>query len=171
MKFAGTWVDPATYKQLVAAKRNGIVNPLVARQEARRVGLDFALACAVLEQESAGGHNIFGHDPTIWAGGGEVTESKYLAYKHQRQASGNRLMQGVGPMQLTWWSTQDRADAYGGCWNVRFNMRVGFETLASNVHRYGLWSGVRAYNGSGPAADNYANTVMARYKKWQGILG
>lgn len=150
-----------------AMRRYGIRNPHVAYQEAVRAHLNIALACALLEQESGGGINEFGHDPTICVGWGTVTRLKYAAYKARRRLSGNRLMQGVGPCQLTWWSTQDQADAEGGCWKPRFNMRVGFAHLAYNIRRYGLKAGVAAYNGSGPAAQRYAEHVLAKEAIWR----
>lgn len=164
--------DLVLYRRL---RKYGIVNPLYCMLEARRanrlagnpVEHPVALAAAVLDQESGGGANVFGHDPTIWVGAGAVTKRKYLAYKRDRQRSGNRLMQGVGPLQLTWYSYQDKADSYGGCWNPRYNMRVGFEKLFNGVRRYGLRSGIRAYNGSGPAAERYADTVLNRFSLWQ----
>lgn len=150
-------------RRIAAMRRAGIVNPVWTYLEARRAGLPLRLACALLDQESGGGHNVFGHDPSIYAGAGAVTEAKYRAYKAAR---GQTRMQGVGPCQLTWWSTQDKADYYGGCWKPRFNMRVGFELLAGNIRRYGLRDGIRAYNGSGPAAEHYATSVLNRAALW-----
>lgn len=158
---------PRDSARILRARRAGIVNPLIAWQEAKLLGLPFALLCAVLDQETGGGHNVFGHDPTICVGAGAVTKAKYLAY---REARGTTHMQGVGPMQLTWWSTQDKADALGGCWLPRCNIRVGAGALSYNVTRYGLDAGVAAYNGSGVAATNYATRVIARYDKWKRIL-
>jgi hypothetical protein len=104
----------------------GIDSPRIAIQEAKRAGLPLELACALLEKESGGGANVYGHDPSIFSGAGQVTRENYAQYKKQRIASGNRKMQGVGPCQLTWWEFQDQADAQGGCWRPRYNMRVGF---------------------------------------------
>ncbi len=161
-----------TAAHLIGAMRaHGILNADIAYAEARRAGLPLNLACALLDQESGGGRNVFGSDPTIFIGAGQVTRLKYLAYKARRRASGNRLMQGVGPCQLTWFSTQDEADTAGGCWIPRFNMRVGFRHLAWNIRRYGLYAGVRAYNGSGPAAEHYARTVLDRAHTWATRLG
>jgi hypothetical protein len=148
-------------------RAHGIVNPLIAYEEAVRSRLPLDLACALLDQESGGGRNVFGHDPTICVGWGSVTYLKYVAYRIRRRNSGNRLMQGVGPVQLTWWSTQDEADREGGCWRPRFNMRVGFRHLHYNVLRYGLHPGVAAYNGSGPAAQHYADVVLERADVWK----
>jgi hypothetical protein len=130
--------------------------------EARRAGIPVSLGFALVEQES-GFRNVFGHDPTIYVGAGKVTKSKYLAYKRAR---GTRHMQGVGPCQLTWWQTQDAADALGGCWVPRHNIRQAFATLARNIKANGLHDGVRAYNGSGPKAEAYAGSVLAKQARW-----
>lgn len=147
----------------------GIDNSLRAFWEARRAGISPSLAAAILEQES-GGQNVFGHDPTIFIGAGEVTKAKYLAYRERRRASGNRLMQGVGPMQLTWWEFQDGADRLGGAWVVKYNLRYGYGRLADLTNRYGTWEGVERYNGSGAAAVAYRRSVKTRYDKWHNRL-
>jgi hypothetical protein len=147
------------------ARRAGLRNPWKALREARAAGIGPALALAMIEQES-GGANVFGHDKTIFVGAGEVTREKYLAYKRQRGVRGEGGMQGVGPMQLTFWSTQDTADMMGGCWKPRINCRVGLRTLAFNIHAHGLRSGIMHYNGSGPKAEQYMRSVLARRAKW-----
>lgn len=147
------------------AKKHGLQNSLRALWEARSAGISPALALAMLEQES-GGRNVFGHDPTIFRGAGEVTRSKYIAYRTQRRNSGNRLMQGVGPLQLTWWEFQDGADKLGGCWIPKYNLRYGYRRLRSLIRTYGMWDGVRRYNGSGPNAERYRREVKEKYEKW-----
>lgn len=151
------------------AADHGLKNSLRALWEARAVDISPSLALAILEQES-GGRNVFGHDPTIFVGAGEVTKEKYLRYRAQRRASGNRLMQGVGPMQLTWWEFQDEADRLGGCWVVKYNMRTGYRRLARLIDEHGTWEGVKRYNGSGAAAEAYKRSVRARYEKWHDRL-
>ena len=148
----------------------GIVGPRTAVREAKRAGLPLELACALLEKESSGGRNVFGHDPTIFIGAGKVTREKYADYKRRRIASGNKLMQGVGPCQLTWWELQDAADAAGGCWHPEINMRVGFRHLAALVGRYGRSEGARRYNGSGPAAEAYSRDLLAKARRWEEIV-
>lgn len=131
--------------------------------EARRAGIPISLGFALIQQESDF-RNIFGSDPTIYIGAGEVTKKKYLGYKGAR---GHTRMQGVGPAQLTWWEFQDRADAYGGCWIPKYNIRVGFEVVSANIKRHGsTLVGLRAYNGSGSAAERYALQVQWRAKQW-----
>jgi hypothetical protein len=153
-------------KYYLRAKRAGARYPRKIIEEARREGVGLALAFAVCEQET-GFRNVFGHDPTIFAGAGRVTRRKYRAYKRAR---GTTRMQGVGPMQLTWWATQDLADREGGCWRPRFNIRIGLRQLAQNIRAHGETQGIAAYNGSGPQAQAYARSVLVRRGRWRNIL-
>lgn len=158
-------------------KKAGIEIPGIAYEEAKRAGLELAVLCAVLEQETGGGRNVYGHDRDssgriIWhgkAGTVVVTKKNYAEYKRFRDRAGKPpygRMQGVGPMQLTWYTYQDSADRQGGCWNPRANVRVGAGILARNVERSGLWAALRAYNGS----SHYADEVMRRVMKWRRLL-
>jgi hypothetical protein len=157
---------------LIARMReNGIVNPRLTLQAARKAHLPIAVACAFLEQESSKGQNVFGHDPTIFAGAGAVTEAKYREYKKQRGPDGKGGMQGVGPMQLTFFTFQDAADDLGGCWKPLHNMTVGFQHAADLIRRQGLRLGIKAYNGSGPAADRYADHMLSLIRQWEQALG
>ena len=151
-------------------RAGGIVAPRTTVREARRAGLRLDLACAMLEKESSGGRNVYGHDPTIFKGRGKVTRANYAEYKRRRIASGNKAMQGVGPCQLTWWELQDTADAQGGCWRPEINMRVGFGQLAALVMRHGEAEGARRYNGSGAAAEAYSRDLMAKARRWKAIV-
>src|SRR4051812_16663004 len=102
-------------------RRRGLKHPRWMVEEARTIGLPLAYALAFLEKESTGrdrdgtvrfGLNLFGHDPVANpVRGGVVTHRRYDEYKaHRRRGLG---MQGVGPMQLTWWEFQDIADEEG----------------------------------------------------------
>src|SRR5687768_10363640 len=147
--------------QIQTAKRNGIVIPVRAYRAAEKAGIPYAVACAFLMQESAGGQNVFGHDPTQFVGAGKVTKKKYLTYRERRRAG--KGMQGVGPMQLTWWEFQDAADEMGGCWKPYVNMLFAFQLLARYREAHGNWrDAARQYNGSGPAAEAYADRVKQR---------
>jgi hypothetical protein len=150
------------------AKAHGANYSLRIIREARRAGIPISLGFALVEQES-NFSNVFGHDPTIFAGAGKVTKRKYLEYKRQRGTPGRR-MQGVGPCQLTWWTYQDRADRLGGCWVARHNIRVAFEDLAELVKAHGKREGIKRYNGSGKRADAYAMSVLRRQRRWHDIL-
>lgn len=138
-------------------------------REARAEGVQLSLAFALVEQES-GFQNVFGHDPTIFAGAGKVTKAKYLQYKLRRGPQGRGGMQGVGPCQLTWWETQDAADREGGCWNPTANIRIGLRALAASIRDHGQHAGIARYNGTGAAAERYAEEVEAKQAKWHRIL-
>ena len=60
-------------------REHGVLRPQAVAEEAKRAGLPLPLACALLEKDSGGGRNVFGHDPTIFAGAGEVTRAKYAS--------------------------------------------------------------------------------------------
>ena len=157
---------------IVRMRRIGMRIPVRTLIAARSTGLNLALGCSVLMQESGGGLNEFGHDPTVAVGWGIVTEAKYRAYCRLRDhPAAGRNCQGVGPCQLTAYPFQQRADRAGGCWKPLVNMRVGFGALAENIRRDGLREAVRAYNGSGPAAERYADVVLARAEGYAARLG
>jgi Putative peptidoglycan binding domain len=151
-------------------RAEGVLRPQAVVEEAKRAGLRLPLACALLEKESGGGRNVFGHDPTIFVGAGEVTRAKYREYKKRRVAGGNRQMQGVGPCQLTWWEFQDTADREGGCWRPEVNMRVGFRHLVALINQHGEADGARRYNGSGDAAEAYSRDLLAKARIWEAKL-
>ncbi|TDP91942.1 hypothetical protein EV186_108153 [Labedaea rhizosphaerae] len=134
-------------------------------------GLELAAAVTLLELESGGGHNVWGHDGVdtggIYVKGAEVTKDVYLKYKARRHELG---LQGVGPTQLTSAGFQDKADDAGGCWDWRVNCSVGFGILAAHVSGHGLHDGFRRYNGSGDAAERYADKADAGVKRWRGLL-
>ena len=167
--------DPKLIQRLQAG---GIKAPEMAIAEARNAGLDLAYACALLQKESGGGANVFGHDRDgngryifpARDGAVPVTEELYREYKRRRKASGNRMMQGVGPAQLTWWEFQDEADREGGCWKPAVNMRVGFRRLAALMRQHGEADGARRYNGSGSAAVAYSADLREKARAWQARL-
>ena len=165
-------LSPADELRAKVLSKHGILMPKRCIIACEETGLPVALGGSILMQESGGGRNVWGHDPTIFVGGfdkknnvnygPEVNEKGYKAYLAQRGAKGEGGMQGVGPVQLTFYSFQDEADALGGCWMPLNNMRVGFGHLAASIRRAGMRLAIVAYNGSGPAAEKYADTVMAR---------
>lgn len=160
--------DPRNLYLALKAKSYGMQNSLRTVIEAKRAGLPVSLGFAMVEQESGDGSNVFGHDQTIFAGRGKVTKALYIMYKAMRKSTGK--MQGVGPLQLTWWELQDEADRLGGCWIPKYNLRVGFTHLADLIKQYGKSEGIRRYNGSGDAAYVYAKSVLAREAKWHARL-
>lgn len=117
------------FQKIAKARNMGCKMSYKAWRASRATGVPMWFICAILEQETSGGRNIFGQDPTIFVRAGEVTKEKYWAYKVERIRSGNRKMQGVGPMQLTWWEFQDEADRAGGCWKPYINILTGARIL------------------------------------------
>lgn len=155
------------------AKKHGMSYARTIADEASKAGLPISLGFALAEQETTTCRNVFGHDPVRNPApkGGKVTKDRYLAYKRWRKQGLG--MQGVGPLQLTWYATQDAADRLYkgfGCAVVRYNLRVGFRTLAALIRTYGYVDGIRRYNGSGPAATAYSRSVRSKATKWHNRL-
>lgn len=152
----------------------GILRAQLVVEIAQAAGLELAAAAAMLEKESSGGRNVWGHDGVATGGaynkGDEVTRDAYMRYR-QAIETGRAGRQGVGPCQLTYGPFQDQADALGGCWDPACNMRVGFRHLQGLIAQFGLRDGVRRYNGSGPAAVAYADDVLRKIDAWRGRLG
>ena len=141
---------------------------------AAAAGLELAAAATLLEKESNGGDNVFGHDAVETGGnyvkGGKVTKEAYLKYKAHRHEFG---AQGVGPTQLTFPGFQDRADARGGTFDFRVNCAVGFEILVDLIRANGVHHGFRIYNG-GPEpsddAESYAKDAVKKLAVWRSRL-
>ncbi len=132
-------------------------------------GLPLSYGLALVEKET-GFRNVFGHDPTSsipvsWRGS-RVTRAKYRVYKAARKRG--RGMQGVGPVQLTWFAFQDQADAVGGCHKPYPNLVVGFRLLASLINQHGKEAGAGAFNGTGPAAEAYGRDWVHKQAAWHG---
>lgn len=162
---------PASLEDILTA--HGIVNAAAVIELAEQAGLELAAAAVLLDKESGGGHAVWGHDAVNTAGtyikGAPVTQADYLAYRTAVQ-EGRIGRQGVGPCQLTWSGYQDQADRLGGCWDWHINCTVGFGALAGAIRTLGLREGFRSFNGSGPAAERYADDAMARLGSWRQLL-
>lgn len=161
-------LEPAALRRIRVMRNNGIVSPVRTFLVARQEKLPLPIACAFLEQESSGGQNVFGHDPTIFVGAGKVTRDKYRRYKQQRDAhlpDGERRMQGVGPMQLTWYEFQDDADKRGGCWRPAKNMAVGFGLIRDYLDEFdgNVVDAGEKYNGN----RSYGHEVRDKVEKWR----
>ena len=151
----------------------------------------FYVVCAFLMQETNGGNNIYGHDvrlvgttkvPQPFYGHGEVTQTNYAIYKGERDrllkepGYGYRRSQGVGPMQLTYWSIQDEADAAGGCWQPWVNITTGIKIIKSyydTARQLGksdkdAWHyAALKWNGK----ESYAVAMDALFAKWKPLVG
>lgn len=158
----------------------GIRRPDVTIRAAAAAGLELAAACVVLMGESGGGQMIWGSDGAratppqetlgIYEFGGPVTRDNYLRY---RAAVKDRRIkrQGVGDVQLTSAEFQDRGDQLGGCWDPYANQLAGFIGLAERIRAHGVRDGFRRYNGSGDAAEAYADRAMKALASWRDLIG
>jgi hypothetical protein len=159
-------------RTVTVLEQNGTQRAAEVIELAALAGLELAAAATLLEKESGGGRNVYGHDGVETGGfytkGGPVTKESYLGYREHRAQLG---AQGVGPTQLTYPPFQDRADRQGGCWDWRVNTRVGFDILSGLIKAKGVRSGFRAYNGSGPSAEVYADDAMKKLRVWRDRLG
>src|SRR5215203_2196312 len=143
-------------------------------REAKRAGLDLALACALVEQE--GGRNIFGCD---W-GPRWTFEPPYCQVPVTPERVRRLLANidsgggsnGVGLTQLTYPPYIREAEALGGAHLPRYQCRVGFRLLKELIEQMGERQGIGAYNGgqSNPVME-YATSVMIRKRQWSRRLG
>jgi RHS repeat-associated protein len=165
-----------------------ILNPRLTVIVASRTHMPITLGCALLTQESCGGYNVWGADSgpgTIFTRGydaknkrywgrrlpcnssRQVTKAGYLEYKRQSGRTGRGGMQGAGPMQLTYYTFQNDADALGGTWRPGVNMRVGFRSIRKDMRSVGLTRALINYNG----ASSYAVSVESLERRWAKALG
>ena len=131
--------DPITFtdeqrRRVGRAAAWGIMPAETAMRVAIWAGMPFYLLCAYLKQETGDGTMKIGSDRT-WMRGvildnvgiTLVDEQLFLIYRCQRADLG---MQGMGSMQLTHFTIQDRADQLGGCWDIVANIATGAEWIA-----------------------------------------
>ena len=141
------------------------VKAVVAAQQ--KTGIPMSYALAMLENETGGGRNEFGGEgtacPAKWYEQ-EVTRFRYTVYKVKRNRGGTP--NGVGPTQITDPALQIEAEHLGGCWKPQYNCEVGFRFLDNLIRDYGTSVGFERYNGSGPAAEAYANRASVKASVW-----
>jgi hypothetical protein len=160
-------VSEVTKKDAVArVKAHGVIVGGSAWDACHRADsrVEYAIVCAVLTQETGGGHNLFGHDPTICVGWGTVTEAKYRQYLAARKRTGQ--VQGVGPTQLTYGGYQDAADKLGGCWVPKNNVLIGVRILHRllAIHKNDLVGALAGYNGSHQYGVSVAHAVRTFWR-------
>src|SRR4051794_35266680 len=93
-------------------------------EEARRAGLDLAVACALVEQES-GGRNIFGCDHGD-VGGQPPYCNQEVTQERVQALIASPYSNGVGLTQLTYYAYVDEAEKLGGAHIPANQCRVGF---------------------------------------------
>lgn len=151
-------------------------NADIIEEEAQKVGLSLALACALVEQES-GGRNIFGCDygdvgDTPPYCGQEVTKHRVQKLRANDYYYG---MNGVGLTQLTWWEFVEEAEELGGAHLPRNQCAVGFKLMNSYADKYENFLEALACYNAGEAnrfsvIDTYAAQLYEKYLTWKELL-
>jgi hypothetical protein len=142
------------------------------------VGLDLATACTTTQMESSG-QMIYGQDPgSEWMNQGPygklweepvTKENATWAYNLIRQG---HTSNGFGIKQLTSPNLIADAMAHGGAWNAEHNCAAGDRFFLSLINESGsLWAAFMHYNGSGPAAQAYADRCVGLVNIWRARLG
>jgi hypothetical protein len=170
----GRGVDDKALVALIDKHLNGMGRVIV--DEAERADLHVDLACALVEQES-NGRNIFGCDHGNV--GDRPPYCHQAATKERVQAlrtggSYRHGMNGIGPVQLTWWEFVEKAEALGGAHIPANNCRVGFTDLVSmlDVEGFGYLEALGAYNAGRSnyqlgITNGYAGAVAAKHRVWK----
>ena len=144
--------------------REGFERPYLTVAAAKKADVSYATAAAHLAMETGNGKNIFGcdHGPGVAFCHEPVTKAKVQALLRSSRAN------GVGPLQLTFKPFVQEADDLGGAHRPYFNMLVGFRILKRNweANGHNLRTAYRLYNGSGPAAERYADTAIRKRQEY-----
>lgn len=132
--------------------------------------LPLPAACALLEKETGGGANVWGHDPGgVFCGlPGVVTEQLFVAFLWEIRHNGRRS-NGVGPTQITYAGHFDVMEKRGlRPWIPMDNMIYGFELLRSEweSHSHDWVAAGTAYNG----AAAYGVDLEKRVQLWRDRL-
>lgn len=153
---------------VLRAKRAGARPALRIYWEAKRAGVPYSWALALVEQES-GWQNVFGGDhgqlpnpaapPFYHVAVTRERVQALKAYVHAGHASN-----GVGLTQLTSIGLIEGADAMGGAHRPVFQLRMGLRFFRSVTG--GDWTQAWRYNG----ARSYQAQILALQKRWHKIV-
>jgi hypothetical protein len=142
-------------------------------EEAQSSGLDLALACALVEQES-GGRNIFGCDHGF-IGDRPPYCHQQITKDRTKKLMDSRFMNGVGLTQLTWFTFVEEAEQLGGAHIPRNQCRVGFQLLKKYREKYPYLEALGAYNAGEEnrrsVLTTYAAQLAERHTKWKALVG
>lgn len=162
----------ATAVDIIAA--NGVHNAAAIVRAAKAVGLEVAIAAAIIQKES-NGRNVYGHDrggvfSTAALGkpaDNLVTEANFRTFVTEISKPG-AVSNGVGPAQITYKGYFPDAAAKGfRLWHAEDNIRYGLGLFASHLRGSGdIVEAGRAYNGARQYGVDLAGMVPA----WRGRL-
>jgi hypothetical protein len=163
------------HKQIIATiddRLNGHGQVIV--EEAERAGLDLALACALVEQES-GGRNIFGCDLGPVRDRPPYCHHEVTQERVKKLIASPPMMNGVGLTQLTWFTFVEDAEDLGGAHIPRNQCRVGFQLLKKYRDKYPYLEALGAYNAGEANRRSVLNTYAAQlaevHNKWRALVG
>lgn len=168
---------PVSAARIKIASEFGLENVDAAARACRKAGLPFAVACALLEQES-GGRNVYGHDVGgALAGYPRAVNRDNFAVFRWMVLDRGMTANGVGPCQITYAGTR-RANGTrdGGYfrqmdeqglrpWVAEDNMQFGFALLRAHYEsgpKSWAAAGTR-YNGS----PSYGADLAAKVAAWK----
>ena len=146
-------------------KEEGFKRPYLMVAAMKEADISPATAAALIAMETGDGSMIFGcdHGP-----GQAFCHEKVTKAKVQALLAGP-LANGVGATQLTFKPFVQEADAAGGAHLYFPNVLTGFRILRRNFDASGqnLRSAYRLFNGSGQAAEEYADKAMAKREEYK----
>lgn len=145
----------------------GVENADAIVRAAKELGLEVAIAAAIIQKES-NGRNVYGHD----RGGvfsnaalgkpadNLVTEQNFQDFRRRINQSGS-ISNGVGPAQITWKGYFPDAEAKGyKLWRAEDNIKYGLSLFASHLRGSGsIVDAGAAYNGARQYGIDLANMV------------
>lgn len=150
-------------------KLHRVRKPYMVITECLRADIKIATGLAMLEKETGiPQRNIFGCDNGPGRGfcHEKVTARRVVALIQ------SQLSNGVGWTQLTYKPLVLEANDEGGAHRPVAQCRVGFRLLRSLFNQFGTISLMyEHYNGSGAAAQRYAQEAVSLRNKWLKITG
>lgn len=163
---------PVGSERVQIARDYGLKNVAAIAFACREAEVPFAVACALMEQES-GGRNVYGHD----AGGALsgyprlVTEENFKVFEWLVFDQG-QTSNGVGPAQITYkgYFTQMKTEGLLP-WDAHDNMLFGLRILRANFNATNSWekAGARYNGGPRPNADaqGYGRDLAEKIDQWR----
>lgn len=147
----------------------GVQNADAIVRAAVAVGLEVAIAAAIIQKESNGA-NVYGHDRGgVFSNaalgkppGNVVTEQNFAEFRRRIDRPG-AISNGVGPAQITWDGYFPQAEREGfKLWLAEDNIRFGLRLFASHLRGSGdIVEAGRAYNGARQYGVDLADMVGA----------
>lgn len=154
----------------------GVQNAAAIVRAAKSVGLEVAIAAAIIQKESNGA-NVYGHDrggvfSSVGLGkpaDNRVTADNFADFRRRIDRPG-AISNGVGPAQITWKGYFPDAEAKGyKLWQAEDNIRYGLGLFASHLRGSGdIVEAGHAYNGARQYGVDLAGMVAGWRRRLSG---